>query len=91
MTAPKLTPSQRRQRGRIAANARWASTPDHESRLAVTKAGRDAAEQRFADQVDPDRTLTEAERAKAIRNAKRAYFQQLAFRSSRARQRGGAK
>ncbi|UXA16978.1 hypothetical protein [Mycobacterium sp. SMC-4] len=90
MTSPKLTAAQRHQRAKIAANTRWAQTPDHASRLAVTQPGRDAAERRFADLVDPDRKLSETERAKAIRNAKAAHFQQLAFRASRARQRRGS-
>ncbi|MGB3356032.1 MAG: hypothetical protein WBB00_25155 [Mycobacterium sp.] len=36
--------------------------------------------------VDPQRKLSEGERAKAVRNAKTAYFTQLAFRRSRNRQ-----
>jgi hypothetical protein len=61
--------------------------------LAETKPGRDAAERRFADQVDPERKLGEAERAKLIRNAKSAHFQRLAYKRSRRSQtlgRGGA-
>lgn len=86
MPRPKLTPSQRHQRAKIASNARWAKTADREKRLAVTQAGRDAAEARFIDIVDPERKLSEAERAKAVRNAKTAYFTGLAFRRSRNRQ-----
>lgn len=40
---------------------------------------------RFEDQVDPDHQLKPAERTARARNARRAYYTALAFRSSRAR------
>ncbi|MDT5125623.1 MAG: hypothetical protein QOH54_1267 [Mycobacterium sp.] len=81
----KLTPEQRKQRAQIAANVRW-SKSDAETRLTTTQAGRDAANQRFIDMVDPQRKLGEAERAKLVKNARAAYFQKLAFNRSRNQQ-----
>lgn len=42
---------------------------------------------RFEREVDPGGVLTPDERAKRAENARRAYFQRLAYLSSRARQR----
>lgn len=41
--------------------------------------------ERFVDQVDPDRTLPEAERLRRAESARKAYFTQLAYKSARAR------
>ena len=40
---------------------------------------------RFEEQVDPERKLPEAERARRTEAARRLYFTQLAYRSARAR------
>jgi|GraSoiStandDraft_2_1057267.scaffolds.fasta_scaffold75270_3 hypothetical protein len=45
-----LTPAQRSERARIAANARWTKEPD---RLAATAPGRRAMHEAFERQVDP--------------------------------------
>ena len=42
---------------------------------------------RFEREVDPDNELPLKERLKRAENAKRAYFQRLALKSARARQR----
>ena len=81
---PVPTAAQRRLRAQLAANTRWAHTRD---RTAATAKGRDKFEQRFANEVDPDGTLPPAERAKRIANARSAYFQRLALKSSEARSR----
>ena len=45
---------------------------------------------KFEDQVDPDRTLAPAERAKRVESARKAYFTRLAFLAAKAkRQRAG--
>lgn len=84
-----LTPAERSLRGRLAAHASWANTPDRSAR---TAAARQAALDRFADQVDPDGSLSPTERAQRAESARRAYFSGLALKSARARRRrtGGA-
>jgi hypothetical protein len=83
MAKPKLTDSERVQRGRIAANSRWGRTVD---RTAATAPGRRAFIEKFEREADPDGTLDPVLRAKLAENLRRAYYQQLSFRSSRARQ-----
>jgi hypothetical protein len=55
----------------------------------TTKAARRAFNQRFLDQVDPDRSLPERERQRRAEAARRAYFTRLAYLSARSRRRGG--
>lgn len=85
----KLTPQLRKLRAEIAAYSRWAMTDD---RAAATAPARKAALDRFEKQVDPEGTLTPAERAKRAESARKTYFRQLAFKSAKARRRraGGA-
>lgn len=78
-----LTPAQRQQRARLAALSRWAK---EDPTPAVTKATA-AFLARFEDQVDPDRTLPEAERLRRAEAARRAHMARLAFLSSKARRR----
>ena len=78
-----LTPSERAQRSRIGAFLMHAR---HDPR-STTAAARLAFSQRFLDLVDPDRTLTEAERLRRADAARKAYFVQLAYRSALARSR----
>lgn len=68
--------------GRIGALESWARTED---RTARTEPGRRAFDQRFLDQVDPERVLDPAERARRADFARRAYFQRLALKSAQAR------
>jgi hypothetical protein len=88
MAASKnLTPSQRRTRSRQASYTSWANTAD---RTARTEPGRRGMYKKFEDQVDPDRTLAPAERAKRVESARKAYFTRLAFLAVKAkRQRAG--
>lgn len=85
MAAPD--PTQRYLSASIAANTRWAHEPD---RARATSAGRAAFDKRFADQVDPERELSDRERARRIANARAAYFQRLALKSAASRRRAGA-
>lgn len=66
----------------LAANTRWSKEGD---RTAATQAARDALQRRFEDQVDPDRVLSDAERAKRAESARRAHFQRMALKSAQAR------
>lgn len=77
-----LTPEQRRARGRLGAFVQWSRTPD---RAAHTAPARAAFLARFEAEVDPAGELGEQERADRAEYARRAHFQRLALRSSRAR------
>ncbi len=77
--AKTLTPSERTLRARSAALALHARGGTN------TTAARVAAEKRFEDEVDPDRTLPELERARRAALARRRYYTDLAYRSARAR------
>ena len=78
-----MTPSERAMRARIAAFALHAKRDPKE----ITRAGREALIVRFEHEVDPDRTLPEAERRRRAEAAKKAYFTALALRSARRRRR----
>lgn len=77
-----MTETDRYLSASIAANTRWAHEPD---RTAATQPARAAFEQRFLDEVDPERKLRPAERARRAENAKKAYFHRLALKSAQAR------
>lgn len=79
-----LTPAERSLRASIAANTRW-SRADKTERSRVAQAGCDALLESFAKQVDPDRSLEPAERAKRARYAYTAHMQRLSLASARAR------
>lgn len=70
-----LTPSQRSQRARIAARAKWAAHDGSQG----TQAAREAFLSRFERQVDPEGRLDPAERARRAESAKREHFQRLAY------------
>ena len=85
MAASKsLTPEQRSQRARIAAHAMHSKNDSKE----VSAAARAAFEKKFHDEVDPARSLPEAERLRRVEHAKSAYYSRLAFASSKARSKG---
>lgn len=77
-----LTPSQRIQRARLAAHTRWAHVDD---RTEATRPAREAFNQRFFDDVDPDRKLSEQDRQQRAAHARKAYFARLSLKSARAR------
>jgi hypothetical protein len=76
------TPSERVLRARMAAHISWANTDDRSAR---TTPARRAALGRFEDRVDPDRTLSPAERARRAENAMRAHMTRMALRSAQVR------
>jgi len=80
----RLTPQELSLRGRVAAHASWANTPDPTARTAP---GRKAFNDRFEKQVDPDGVLAAEERARRASSARKAYFSALALKSSTARRR----
>jgi len=81
-----MTPEQRKLRAQLAANTRWSR---ERNRGEATRVARDKFNQRFDDEVDPNRELDPQLRSKLAENARTAYFKRLALRSSRARQAGG--
>jgi len=75
------TPSERSQQARAAAYANHAKNDSKQ----LTKSARDKFDARFLDQVDPERTLPEAERLRRAECARKAYFTTLALKSAQAR------
>ena len=75
------TASRRRLRARLAAHAMHSRNDSRE----ITAAARSAFLGRFEDEVDPDRRLTEAERARRAKHARIAHFTRLALRSAQVR------
>lgn len=76
-----LTPEQRSLRSRLAAHTRWANEDPRDQ----MSAAREKFDERFEKQVDPDGILPLEERRRRTEAARKAYFTQLAFKSSRAR------
>lgn len=70
--------------GRIGANVSWSRTED---RTARTAPARSAFLDRFEREVDPDGTLSPAERQRRSESAMRAHMQRLALKSAKARSR----
>ena len=87
MPVSRLTPEQKSLRAWIAANTRW-SREDPKPAMEKLRAG---YQQKWIDQVDPDRLLPEAERDRRANAAMRAHMQSLALKSSKARSKGGPK
>ncbi len=81
MRRESLTPAERVLRARMAAYALHARHDPRET----TKPARVAFDQRFLDEVEPDRRLPENERLRRADAARRAYFTRLAYLSARAR------
>jgi len=73
-----------RLHGQVAAYSSWARTPD---RAARTASARKAMYGKFAREVDPDGVLDEAELARRVTAARKAYFARLALASVQARRR----
>jgi hypothetical protein len=78
-----LSPSERSMRARIAAHANHAKNDSRE----LTAKARATFRAKFEDEVDPDRVLPPAERARRAEHARKAYYTQLAYKSARARRR----
>jgi hypothetical protein len=76
-----LTSSERTLRARIAANARWS----REDRTQASERQRSVILRRFEDEVDPDHSLTESERATRATNALQAHMARLSLAAARAR------
>jgi hypothetical protein len=70
--------------GRIGAHVSWARTAD---RTARTANARQAFNERFAREADPDGVLPVEERARRAEHLRKAYFARLALRSAQSRRR----
>lgn len=79
---PRETPEERRLHAKHAAHISWANASDPSERTAPARA---TFNRRFEDQVDPNRELPEAERARRAESLRRAYFTKLALRSAKSR------
>jgi hypothetical protein len=79
-----LTPSERSLRARLAVHTSWANTRDRSARTAP---GRRAAMERFERGVDPDGSLSPAERSRRAEQAMRAHMARLALKSAKVRRR----
>lgn len=73
-----LSPAERSTRARIAAHTRWANTDSREASEAARRRQLD----RFEREVDPERVLEPAERAKRADHARLAYMHRLALKSA---------
>ena len=67
---------------KIAAHESWARTPDRAARTAPARA---ALMAKFEAQVDPEGTLSPAERAVRAEHARKAHFARLALKSAQSR------
>ena len=81
---PAQSAAERSLIGQYAAYESWARTPD---RAARTRNARQAAEDRFLREVDPEGVLPEATRRQMAEAARKAYFARLALKSAQARRR----
>lgn len=77
-----MTTTERLLTARIAAHASWATTPDRAARTAPARA---AYMKRFEDMVDPDRVLSEEERAIRAEHARKAHLMQMSLAAAKAR------
>ena len=75
----ELSPSERTLRARIAAESQHAQGKTN------TAPAREAAFERFLNEVDPGHTLPEAERIRRAEHARKSHMARLAYLSSRAR------
>ena len=74
-----LTPAERTLRARLAAHTL------HAKGGTTTEAARSAFLERFYDEVDPDRQLSESERERRAEHARSAYFTRLSLKAAKAK------
>lgn len=79
--AEPLTSSERSQRAKIAAHARWAQHDPNAHALKMQAALR----AKFEREADPDGALPEAERQRRAEQLYKAHMARLAFASAKAR------
>ena len=74
-----LSPAERTLRARLAAHAQHAQGKTN------TQVARDAFNERFYNEVDPDRVLPTAERERRAAHARKAYYTRLSLKAATAR------
>lgn len=79
------SPAERRTIARIAANYRWAREPDRVAATAEMRRRSPASLDYWLRRVDPDMTMSHAERVKRAENAKAAYYGALALKMRQAK------
>ena len=82
-----MTPEQRRERARKAANSRWARPT---AQAEQSEAAASALWQRFEHQVDPDGRLPQGRRRELAHFALRAHMAEMRLAKARRRQLGEA-
>ncbi|MFP3881706.1 MAG: hypothetical protein ACLFWH_05245 [Actinomycetota bacterium] len=80
-----LTPEERSLRARLAAHTLHSKVDPTKH----TEPARAAFMDRFLDEVDPNRELSEAERHRRAEHARKAYFYRLSLKSAQARRKAG--
>ncbi len=81
---PAANPNDRHTIAVLAAETSWSRTTDRTGR---TQPARDAMLAKIEAEVDPDGIMDPTTRAKAVDNARSAYFRRLALLSAQARRR----
>ena len=94
MGKSKPSPALRSLLARAAVHALHAQYDSTELTRPAREAARTNLDRRLLSEIDPDRSLPEAERARRLDHARKAYFALLAYRSAvsgqkRAARRGG--
>ena len=77
-----LSPEERKLRAQLAAHESWARGHDGVER---TQKARDKFQKMFEDQVDPDRALDPAERARRAEHARKAHYLRMSLKAAQAR------
>jgi hypothetical protein len=86
MQSARRSPTVVSLQNRANVHSSWAKTPDVEARTAPgLKVANDRLTERFTNEVDPERKLAPADRARRIEHARKAYFYDLAAKSAKAR------
>jgi hypothetical protein len=81
IAAANMTPAERSERARTAANARWKNEPD---RLKATAPGRKAIMEHYEREVDPNHQLSAKERRKRAENARKEHLSRIRLKALRA-------
>lgn len=78
-----ISPTERVLRARIAAHSLHASHDSAELTAPARKAATEKLNERLLADIDPDNTLSEAERARRLEHARKAHFGRLALKRAK--------
>jgi hypothetical protein len=79
------TPDDSRRYGAIGGLTSWANTKDRSARTAPARAVSPVSDAYWLNKVDPDNEMSESDRRKAAKNAKKAYYLRLSQKAVEAR------